>query len=156
MAIGCVAALAAIVLGTRYVDRGGEEPVVPPLAVPMEIGDPVAPLVEDPRNHPAFDEAYATVCDQTLTALTAILAAGDVADLVAIITSEHEALTLRIASVHEREDLWQATDPLALEFAETIADDLASILDGTDVGLAYLEGDVMLFRSLCEDWAAPI
>jgi hypothetical protein len=75
---------------------------------------------------------------------------------VAIITSEHQALTLRIASVYDREDLWEATDPLVLEFAETIADDLASILDGTDVGLSYLEGDVTLFRSLCEDWVAPI
>ena len=76
-------------------------------------------------------------------------------DLMATINAQHLALTERIASVYERQDLWGATEPLVLEYAETIADDLASILDGTEVGFDYLDGDVALFRSLCEDWFAP-
>ena len=43
-----------------------------------------------------------------------------------------------------------------LEYAEAIADDLASILDGTDIGFEYLDGDVTIFRSLCDDWFTPI
>ena len=34
--------------------------------------------------------------------------------------------------------------------------DTAPVLDGTDVGFEYLDGDVILFRSLCEDWFAPL
>ena len=59
------------------------------------------------------------------------------------------------ATVYGREDLWAATDPLVLEYAENIADDLRSILDGTEVDFEYLDGDVDLFRSLCQDWFAP-
>ena len=154
MAIGCLAVLAAVVIGARLGNRTDQQPAVPPLAEPMEVGDPIVPVVEDPRTNPAFDEAYATVCAQTTVGLDLILADPGVVDL-AIITSEHEALTQRIASVYEREDLWNATDPLVLEFAETIADDLAEILDGTETGLSYLAGDVTLFRMLCQDWNAP-
>jgi hypothetical protein len=156
VAIGCVVALALVVVGTRYMIRTEPERAVPPSAEPMEVGDSNFPLVEDPRDNPAFDEAYATVCGQTLIGLDAILAAQGLPDLVATITSEHQALTQRLTSVYSREDLWSATDPLVLEYAEAVADDLASILDGTDVGLAYLEGDVTLFRSLCDDWFTPL
>jgi hypothetical protein len=155
VAIGCVAALAAaVVVGARLGNRTESQPSVPPLAEPMEVGDPIVPVVEDPRSFPAFDEAYSTVCGQTIVGLDLILADPGVVDL-AIISSEHEALVQRIANVYEREDLWSATDPLVLEFAETIADDLAAILDGTETGLSYLAGDVTLFRMLCQDWNAP-
>ncbi len=149
-------ALVAVVLGARYINRDEPQPVVPPLAVPMESGEPSVPLVEDPRSHPAFDEAYNTVCAQTLLGLDVVIASGETADLVPLVTNEQQLLESRIASVYDREDLWEATDPLVLEFAETIADDLASIVDGTDVGLSYLQGDVTLFRSLCDDWFAPL
>jgi hypothetical protein len=155
VAIGCVAALAAgAVIGIRLANRTEPPPAVPPLAEPMEAGDPIPPVVEDPRTYPAFDEAYATVCGQTIVGLDVILADPDVVDL-AIISSEYDALLQRIASVYEREDLWAATDPLVLEFAETIADDFAALLDGSETGLSYLAGDVSLFRMLCQDWNAP-
>lgn len=136
-------------------NRTDRPPTVPPSALPMDLGDPAVPLVEDPRSHPGFDEAYNTVCDQTLTGLRAIFGADGGPDLVEIVTNEHQALVLRLESVYARDDLWSATDPLVLEYAEAIADDLASILDGSDVGLSYLDGDVTLLRSLCDDWFAP-
>ena len=154
VAIGWVAVLAAVVIGARLGNRTDQPPAAPPVAEPMDVGDPVVPVVEDPRTNPAFEEAYATVCAQTTVGLDLILANPGVVDL-AIIASEHAALTQRIASVYAREDLRSATDPLVLEFAETIADDLAAILDGTETGLSPLAGDVTLFRMLCQDWNAP-
>ena len=113
------------------------------------------PVVEDTRSHPSFGEAYSSVCEQTLSGLDRIhVAAGP--DLMVTIGAEHLALTQRLATVYSREDLWAATDPLVLEFAETVATDLQSILDGTDTDFEYLDGDVDLFRSLCQDWFAPI
>ena len=113
------------------------------------------PSLEDPRSHPSFDEAYSVVCEQTLTGLDRIrVTAGP--DLMATVEAEYQGLTQRIATVYDREDLWDATDPLVLEFAENIGDDLRSIVDGTDTDFEYLDGDVDLFRPLCQDWLAPI
>ena len=156
VAIGLVALL-GVLMGGQYLNRSGDRPAsVPPLAQQDEpFSNAATPPVEDPRSHPAFDEAYSVVCEQTLTGLDRIhVAAGP--DLMATVEAEHQALTQRIDGVYGREDLWAATDPLVLEFAENIADDLSSIIDGTDTDFEYLDGDVVLFRSLCQDWFAPI
>jgi len=158
VAVGCAAALIAVALGNAWSTNDEEQASKPPLAVEEEIGDAIGPLVEDPRIHPGFDEAYATVCEQTVIGLDTLYAAAAVGapDLVAQIDSQYQALTQRLDTVYARADLWDATDPLVLEYAETVAEDLASILDGTDVGFEYLDGDVILFRSLCDDWFAPL
>ena len=57
--------------------------------------------------------------------------------------------------IYERPELWDAADPLVLEYAESIAGHLGFILDGTEIGFGDLDGDVTLFRSLCTDWATP-
>jgi hypothetical protein len=157
VALGCVAALAFVTLGLRALIRTDKEEPVTPVAQQQESDDGV-PFVEDPRANPAFEEAYALACEQTILGLDAVYAAAGagVQELLAAIDFQHQALTQRIASISDRADLWEATDPLVLEFAQTIADDLASILDSSDVGLEYLDGDVALFRSLCQDWYAPI
>ena len=114
-------------------------------------------MVVDPRTYPAFDEAYDSLCQQTISGLDAVYAAAEVGapDLIAIIDGQQLALSERIADVYGRPDLWEATDPLVLEYAEAIADDLGAVLDGTEMGFGYLDGDVTLFRSLCADWATP-
>ena len=157
VAVGCVAALGSVVFGSRVLVRSDNNESVPSIDQQQEPGDSV-PSIEDPRANPAFDEAYAMACDQTILGLDAVYAAAAAAapDLVATIDVHYQALIQRIASIHNRADLWSATDPLVLEFAETIADDLASILDGTEVGYDQLDGDIALFRSLCQDWFAPI
>ena len=157
VAVGCVLALVAVVLASRWSDRNDARVSTPPFAVEQEIGDAIDPPVEDPRTHPGFDEAYGTVCEQTVAGLDAMYAAAAAGapDLMATIDGQYQALTQRIETVYARTDLWDATDPLVLEYAESIVDDLASILDGTDTGFEYLDGDVTLFRSLCDDWFAP-
>ena len=158
VAIGCALTLVAVVLASTWSDRNDGRVSRPPFAVEQEIGDVLNPPVEDPRTYPGFDEAYATVCEQTVAGLDAMYAAAAVgaADLMATIDGQHQALTQRIETVYARTDLWDATDPLVLEYAESIAEDLASILDGSDTGFEYLDGDVSLFRSLCEDWFTPL
>ena len=156
IAVGCAAAM--VLLGVVWWNSDDGRAPAPPFAVEQEVGDAIGPLVEDPRSYPGFDEAYATVCEQTVAELDALYAAagGGAPDLIATIESHRLALSQRIDTVYARPDLWDATDPLVLEYAENIAEDLASILDGTDVGFEYLDGDVVLFRSLCEDWFAPL
>lgn len=149
--------LVAVVLGSTWSNRNDRQVAKPPFAVEQDVGDAVGPLVEDPRMHPGFDQAYAIVCEQTLAGLDTMRAATAVgAPDLTIIDSQYQALRQRIDAVYARTDLWVATDPLVLEYAESIAEDLASILDGTDAGFEYLDGDVTLFRSLCEDWFAPL
>lgn len=116
----------------------------------------VPPEVPDPRSQPGYDEAYDTVCQQTITGLDAMYASAQVGapDLIGTINTQHQALSQRLASVYDRADLWDATDPLVLEYAQSIEDHLAAILDGTEIGFGDLDGDVTLFRSLCADWAA--
>lgn len=144
-------------IGSRFLVGTDDDESVRSTGEQQEPDDGV-PVIEDPRANPAFDEAYATACDQTILGLDAVYAAAAAGapDLLATIDAQHQALTQRIASVQNRTDLWGATDPLVLEFAETIAADLGSILDGTEMGFDRLDGDVALFRSLCQDWFAPL
>ena len=156
-AFALVATLVAVVFGNSWVERNDRPPSKPPFAQEQELGAFIPP-VEDPRIHPGFDEAYDTVCGQTIVGLEALYrsAAAGTPNLTDSVDGQYRALTQRIENVYNRDDLWQATDPLVLEYAEAIADDLASILDGTDIGFEYLDGDVTIFRSLCDDWFTPI
>jgi hypothetical protein len=153
-----VVTLVAVVLASTWSNRNDGRVSTPPFAVEQEVGDAIDPPVEDPRVYPGFDEAYETVCEQTIVGLDTLYTAAAIGapELVIMIDSQYQALTQRIDTVYARTDLWDATDPLVLEYAESIAEDLASILDGTDTGFDYLDGDVTLFRSLCEDWFAPL
>jgi hypothetical protein len=153
-----VVTLVAVVLASTWSNRNDGRVSTPPFAVEQEVGDAIDPPVEDPRVYPGFDEAYETVCEQTIVGLDTLYTAAAIGapELVIMIDSQYQALTQRIDTVYARTDLWDATDPLVLEYAESIAEDLASILDGTDTGFDYLDADVTLFRSLCEDWFAPL
>ena len=55
-------------------------------------------------------------------------------DLIATIDAQRQALDRRIADVHGRPELWDAADPLVLEYAKSIAGHLGFILDGTQIG----------------------
>jgi hypothetical protein len=156
VAIGALATVVALAIGAGYLSRGEQEAAVPPFPQQEEVGDQLL-QVEDPRAEPAFDGAHRLVCSETILGLDSMYAAAAAGtpDLTPTIDAQYQALTQRITSVYDRADLWSATDPLVLEYAEAIADDLASILDGTDEGFGYLDGDVALFRSLCDDWFAP-
>ena len=155
--MGC-AVLVTVVMVVDW-NRGDEltRPQLPADSLQPQSDKSDSPAIADPTAYPAFDEAYDAVCQQTITGLDAVLAEDQVGgpDLFATLDAVYQALSQRIAEVYERSDLEEATDPLTLEYAELIADDLQAILDGTEKGFGYLEGDVTLFRSLCADWATP-
>jgi hypothetical protein len=142
----------AVLMANQYLAGRDHGSSLSPPGQDQNLGSLTSP--EDPRSHPSFEEAYSTVCEQTLAGLDRVRAAAG-PDMMATISAEHLALTERIDSVHGREDLWAATDPLVLEYAEHVADDLAGILDGSETDFEYLNGDVDLLRSLCQDWYAP-
>jgi hypothetical protein len=157
LAIAC-AVLAGVVLIGAWANRDDDWlPSVPPGARAQTFDDAVPSEVVDPRSYPAFAEAYDLVCLQTLAGIDALYAAAAVGapDLMTSIDAQQQTLAQRIDQVASRTDLWDATDPLVLEYAESISEDLTAVIDGTDIGFEYLDGDVVLFRSLCSDWAEP-
>jgi hypothetical protein len=154
IAIGLVVVLGIVAWGGWQLARSDDRrQTTPPGA--EDYTDTGIPVVENPRSYPGFAEAYALICEQTLAGVERIHMATE-PDLLATIGAEHLALMQRIEAVYRREDLWAATEPLVLEYAETIADDLSFVLDGSEVDMAYLDGDANTFRSLCQDWFAPI
>lgn len=157
MALGCAALVAIVVVSSWNRRDESWMPQLPPGALEPAFDATVPPIVADPRVAPGFDEAYDLVCQQTIAGLDAMYAAAQVGapDLIATIDAQRQALDQRIAVIYERPELWDAADPLVLEYAESIAGHLGFILDGTEIGFGDLDGDVTLFRSLCTDWATP-
>jgi hypothetical protein len=111
-----------------------------------------APVIPDTRSSPAFEEAYDMVCRQTLDAAARVSAGG--ADLVAVAGVELQTLRERLAAVEGRPDLWDAADPLVVEHAAMVGDDLQAIVDGVDTDTAVFMGTVAVLGPLCEDWSA--
>jgi hypothetical protein len=138
------------VVGIQWSRARAPELPSPPSVLAGSDSDPV---IEDPRELPAFDEAFDMVCQQTLTAVDRINAAGP--DLMAVAEVEGGSLGERLAAVDASPELFTAADLLSLEHAWRVTADVQAIGEG-EAELTVLAGSANLLRSRCQDWQMPL